>query len=60
MQYTGTSSEINDPVLEIPHLQPTELQHKYSETWELGTPKGLPKTFLNSKVVLFLRFISMY
>ncbi len=33
---------------------------KYSETWELGTPKGLPKTVLNSKVVLFLRFISMY
>ncbi len=32
----------------------------YSETWELGTPKGLPKTVLNSKVVLFLRFISMY
>ncbi len=32
----------------------------YSETWELGTPKGLPKTVLNFKVVLFLRFISMY
>ncbi len=32
----------------------------YSETWELGTPKGLPKTVLNSKVVLFLRFIPMY
>ncbi len=32
----------------------------YSETWELGTPKGLPKTVLNSKGVLFLRFISMY
>ncbi len=33
---------------------------KYSETWELGTPEGLPKTVLNSKVVLFLRLISMY
>ncbi len=32
----------------------------YSETWELGTPKGLPKTVLNSEVVLFLRSISMY
>ncbi len=32
----------------------------YSETWELETPKGLPKIVLNSKVVLFLRFISMY
>ncbi len=32
----------------------------YSETWELGTSKGLPKTVLNSEVVLFLRFISMY
>ncbi len=33
---------------------------EYSETWELGTPKGLSKTVLNSEVVLFLRFISMY
>ncbi len=32
----------------------------YSETWELGTPKGLSKTVLNSEVVLFLRSISMY
>ncbi len=32
----------------------------YSETWELGPHKGLPKIVLNSKVVLFLRFISMY
>ena len=31
----------------------------YSETWELGTPKGLSKTVLNSEVVLFLRSISM-
>ncbi len=30
----------------------------YSGTWELGTPKGLSKTFLNSEVVLFLRSIS--
>ncbi len=29
------------------------LSHKYSETWELGTPKGLPKPVLNSKVVHF-------
>ncbi len=36
------------------------IKELYSETWELGTPKGLPKTVLNSKVVLFLRFISMY
>ncbi len=33
---------------------------RYSETWELGTPKGLSKTVLNFKVVLFRRFISMY
>ena len=34
---------------------------KHSETWELGTPKELPKyDVLSSKVVLFLRFISMY
>ncbi len=32
----------------------------YSGTWELGTPKGLPKIVLNSEVVLFLRYISMY
>ncbi len=36
------------------------LKSIYSETWELGTPKGLPNTLLNSKVVIFLRFISMY
>ncbi len=29
----------------------------YSAIWELGTPKGLSKTVLNSEVVLFLRFI---
>ena len=32
----------------------------YSETWELGTAKGLSETVLNSEVVLFPRFISMY
>ena len=32
----------------------------YSETWKLGTPKGLSKTVLNSEVVLFLRSISTY
>ncbi len=32
----------------------------YSGTWELGTPKGLWKTVLNSEVVLFLRSISLY
>ncbi len=32
----------------------------YSRTWELGTPKGLWKTVLNSELVLFLRFISVY
>ncbi len=31
-----------------------------SETRELGTPKGLWQTVLNSEVVLFLRSISMY
>ncbi len=36
------------------------IEKRYSETWELGTPKGLSKTVLNSEVVLFLRFISMY
>ncbi len=33
---------------------------RYSETWELGTPKGLGKSVLISEVVLFLRSISMY
>ncbi len=32
----------------------------YSETWELGTPKGLWKNVLNSEVVLFASSISMY
>ena len=32
----------------------------YSETWELGTPKGLSKTVLNSEMVLFLMSTSMY
>ncbi len=32
----------------------------YSETWELGTPKGLRKGVLNSEVVLFLRSIYTY
>ncbi len=31
----------------------------YSGTWELGTPKGLSKTVLNSEVVLFLWSISI-
>ncbi len=32
----------------------------YSGTWELGSPKGLSKTVVNSEVVLlFLRAISM-
>ncbi len=34
-------------------------EDKLSGTWELGTPKGLSKTILNSEVVLFLRAISM-
>ena len=32
----------------------------FNIAWELGTPKRLWKTALNSKVVLFHRFISMY
>ncbi len=32
----------------------------YSETWKLGTLKGLSKTNLNSEVALFLMSISMY
>ncbi len=32
----------------------------YSETWELGTPKGLSKTVVNSEVVFFPRSISMH
>ncbi len=36
------------------------LTWEYSEIWELGTPKGLPKTVLNSKVILFLSLISVY
>ena len=39
---------------------PINLSNNYCETWELGTPKGLWKTVLNSEVVLFLRSISMY
>ncbi len=34
--------------------------YMYSETWELGTFKGLSKTVLNSKVALLLRSLSMY
>ncbi len=36
------------------------LKWNYSGTWELGTPKGLSKTALNSEVVLLVRLISMY
>ncbi len=32
----------------------------YSGTWELGIPKGLSKTVLNSEVVLFLRSFPMW
>ncbi len=32
----------------------------YSETWDLGTPKGLWKIVLNSEVVLFLSSIAIY
>ncbi len=35
-------------------------RNMYSETWGLGTLKGLKKTALNYEVVLFLRFISTY
>ncbi len=35
-------------------------RYKYSGTWELGTPKALSKSVLNSEVVLFLKSISMY
>ncbi len=34
--------------------------YRYSGTWELGTPKGLWKTVLNSELLLFPRFISVY
>ncbi len=37
-----------------------EYVYIYTETWELGTPKGLWKTVLNSEVILFLRSISVY
>ncbi len=44
----------------IPGLEFSKyLSLKYSVTWELGTPKGLCKTILNSEVVLFLRASSM-
>ncbi len=36
------------------------INYRHCETCELGTPKGLWKTVLNSEVVLFLRSISMY
>ncbi len=35
------------------------LFNMYSGNWELGTPKGLSKTVLNSEVILFLRSIFM-
>ncbi len=41
-------------------MMPLVLRKKYSGTSELGTPKGLSKTVLNSEVVLFPRSISMY
>ncbi len=45
------------------HRSTADIKHDwltiYSGTWELGTPKGLFKTVLNSEVVLFLRSISM-
>ncbi len=40
--------------------QPQRQPQLYSDTWELGTPKGLWKTVLNSEVVLFLSYIAMY
>ncbi len=46
--------------MELDHWPKFQQLHIYSETWELGTPKGLSKTALNSEVVLFLRSISMY
>ncbi len=42
------------------HPIPVSIDGIFSGTWELGTPKGLPKTVLNSEVVLFLRSIAMY
>ncbi len=51
---THYSCYLQDRKLCIHHV------YKYSGTWELGTPKGLWKTVLNSEVVSFLRYISMY
>ena len=47
---------------EVPHLFGVLLIsiYMYSETWQLGTPRGLRKSVLNSEVVLFLRSISTY
>ncbi len=42
------------------NIQCKYIHRTYSETWELGTPKGLRKIVLNCKVVLFLRSISTY
>ncbi len=46
----------------IAHTIPIQCYQRvvYSGTWELGTPKGLRKSVLNSQVVLFLRSISTY
>ncbi len=41
----------------LPHIY---YMYMYSGTSELGTPKGLRKTVLNSEVVLLLRSISVY
>ncbi len=59
---TTRSKELHYSTPRIPNLFHLVSLHSkpYSETWELGTPKGLPKTVLNSKVFFFLRFISMY
>ncbi len=50
----------HDPIYGYRNKNITEIHVRvsyYSGIWELGTPKGLWKTVLNSEVVLFLRSI---
>ncbi len=53
-QTVGPNPTGLDAILPVAH------KNQYRGTWELGTPKGLWKTVMNSEVVLFLRPNSMY
>ncbi len=46
-------------IFPLRYLLQKEKYRNYSGSFELGTPKGLSTSVLNSEVVLFLRSISM-